>query len=85
MNDTLSDERLHKMREGAMNPGDRCRSILGSPGVYIGGGLCLYVSAQDSELGVTPAREADEHDFPVPTAHEIEIARMVVRAMGVSW
>lgn len=57
-----------------MKPGDRCRSTSGAPGVYIGGGLCLCLDAQYNWRTVSPAREAEDHDFPVPTTDEVESA-----------
>ena len=59
------------------------RTTIGSPARYIGGGLGLFVSAQDNSIGAaTWANELPEPPmFPVPSDNDVWLARTVIQAM----
>ena len=66
-----------------MNHGDICRARCGAPARYLKDGRCLYISAQDNDLGVDWAKEATggEERLPLPSDDMLEGAC----AAGLTW
>jgi len=63
-----------------MKVGDRCRSKHGSPARYIGDGLCLWVCAQDNDLGVSEVGPGEPSEtLPHPSDGDVWRARSVSR------
>lgn len=54
--------------------GDVCRARCTAPARYFGDGFCLYISAQDNELGICKACARVDAEENIPLLYERELA-----------
>jgi len=69
---------------GPLKTGDICRARCTAPARYLQDGLCLFVSAQDNDLGIDVAAPATggEDRLPLPSDDHVEGARVALGFKG---
>lgn len=63
-----------------MKRGDVCRARCTAPARYLGGGMCVFVSAMCNEVELDEAKPAtgDEERFPLPSDADLDRMEMLI-------